>query len=168
LVIFKHIDNDSANAEFSLCGKYRYRLTIKKNEATGDKNLCVVMQNPSVANSEIADRSAQFLEKLIFLEGYQEFKHVRRIIIVNQFAYVQTNDFNGSEEHIGPENDRYLGEAITESDIILIAWGASNRYKVRQRAVNGFLNSNQGKQVFQTKTHPSRGTYVDFIKPYSI
>ena len=73
------------------------------------------MQNPSVANVEIADKSVQFLEKLIFTKGYSEFRNVKKIIIVNQFAFIKTNDFNGSELHIGQKNDVHILEAIRES-----------------------------------------------------
>lgn len=125
------------------------------------------MQNPSVANSEVADRSAQFLEKLIFLKEYPEFKDVNEIIIVNQFAYVQTNDFNGSSNHIGLENDSYIKEAVESSDIVLVAWGASNGYTKRKIAINAIISATKNKILLQTKAHPSRGTFVDFITPYS-
>lgn len=164
---FNHIDNVEAEVTFSDCGNFRYRLAVKKNDAKGNKKVCVIMQNPSVANSEVADRSAQFLEKLIFLKGYSEFEGVNEIAIVNQFAYIQTNDFNGSEKHIGPDNDKYIRESIKSSDIVLIAWGASNGYIERKNAINEIISSFNDKVLFQTKSHPSRGTYVDFIEPYS-
>jgi hypothetical protein len=164
---FNHIENVSAEAKFSECGQYRYCLRVKKNDASGNKKVCVIMQNPSVANSEVADRSAQFLEKLIFLKEYPEFKDVNEIIIVNQFAYVQTNDFNGSSNHIGLENDSYIKEAVESSDIVLVAWGASNGYTERKIAINAIISATKNKILLQTKAHPSRGTYVDFITPYS-
>ena len=164
---FNHIENVTAKATFSDCRKYRYCLRVKKNDAIGNKRVCVIMQNPSVANSDVADRSAQFLEKLIFLKGYSEFENVSEIIIVNQFAYVQTNDFNGSSSHIGPENDSYIQQAVESSDIILVAWGASNGYDERKIAINTIISKAQNKILLQTKAHPSRGTYVDFVTPYS-
>ena len=164
---FNHIQNVTAEAEFSKCGKYRYCLHVKKNDASGNKKVCVIMQNPSVANSEMADRSVQFLEKLIFLKEYLEFKGVNEIVIVNQFAYVQTNDFNGSSNHVGPENDSYIKEAVESSDIVLVAWGASNGYTERKIAINAIISAAKNKILLQTKAHPSRGTYVDFITPYS-
>jgi len=92
-MVFKHINGVVAEAQFSPCGHYRYRLTIDREDSTGEHVVSVIMQNPSVANSEVADRSDQFLENLIFEKNYEEFKGVKRIIIVNQFALVQTNDF---------------------------------------------------------------------------
>jgi len=126
------------------------------------------MQNPSIANSDIADKSAQFLEKLIFKKDYNEFKEAKKIIIVNQFAYVQTNDFDGSERYIGEENDNHIRQAVNAADIVLIAWGVSNGYEERKQDINSIINEFSNKVLLQTKAHPSRGRYVDFIEPYSI
>ena len=164
---FNHIEGVTAKAEFSSCKKYRYRLVVNDDDSKGNKTVCVIMQNPSVANSEVADKSVQFLEKLIFLKEYPEFMGVSRIIIVNQFAYIQTNGFNGSKHHIGPENDRNIQEAINESEIVLVAWGVSNDYSERKTVINKLILSSAGKSLLQTKAHPSRGTYLDFIQPYS-
>lgn len=168
IMIFRHIPGISAEAVFSECGKFRYKLIIENTVSDGDKTVCAVMQNPSVANSDIADKSAQFLEKLIFKKDYIEFNDVNKIIIINQFAYVQTNDFDGSESHIGTENDTHIRQAVNTSDIVLIAWGTSNRHDGRKRVINSIINEFSSKVLLQTKAHPSRGTYVDFIKPYSI
>lgn len=164
---FNHIKNITAEATFSGCGKYRYCLNIKKNDAIGSKKVCVIMQNPSVAESDVADRSVQFLEKLIFLKGYLEFQDVNEIVIVNQFAYVQTNDFIGSENNIGPANDTFIQEAIKSADIVLVAWGSSNGYIERKKAINAIISMGDNKVLLQTKAHPSRGTYANFIQPYS-
>ena len=65
-MIYKHIPGVQARAEFSNCKKFRYQLTLENTTRTKGDSLCVIMQNPSVANTEIADKSVQFLEKLIF------------------------------------------------------------------------------------------------------
>ena len=168
IMIFRHIEGVSAEAVFSEGGKFRYKLTIENTIGNGDKTVCVVMQNPSVANSDRADKSAQFLEKLIFKKDYDEFKDVKNIIIVNLFAYVQTNDFDGSAEHVGSENDNYIHQAVNASDIVLIAWGASNGYVKRKQVINSIITGFPNKVLLQTKAHPSRGKYVDFIETYSI
>lgn len=166
-MIFKHIDGVVAEAKFSPCRRFRYRLTIDKLESPMESAVCVIMQNPSVANSEVADRSVQFLENLIFMKEYEEFKNVSRIIVVNQFALVQTKDFEGFDEHVGAENDRHIEQALDESDIILIAWGSGNPYQERQEAINSMLLERKEKVLFKTKKHPSRGTYNDFVESYS-
>lgn len=165
---FKHIKGMSVDAVFSNCNNYRYKLTIQKGNSPGSKTVCVIMQNPSVANAKIADKSVQFLEKLIFTKGYGEFKNVRRIVIVNQFAFVKTMNFDGSDIYIGQKNDWHISQAIRESDIVLIAWGKSNCYSDRKETVNNMLKEHSGKALLETKKHPSRGSYTDFVKPYKI
>lgn len=167
-MVFKHINGVVAEAQFSPCGHYRYRLTIDREDSTGEHVVSVIMQNPSVANSEVADRSVQFLENLIFEKNYEEFKGVKRIIIVNQFALVQTNDFEGVKDHIGAENDRHIENALNEADIVLIAWGSGNPYLKRQQAITSMLTQHHGKKLLKTKKHPSRGSYKDFVEPLSI
>lgn len=167
-MIFKHIEGVSVDAVFSNCKKYRYKLTIENDNSSGSETVCVVMQNPSVANTEIADRSVKFLEKLIFTKGYSEFRNVKKIIIVNQFTFIQTNDFKGLESDIGEKNDEHILEAIRESDIVLIAWGRDNSHSERKKAINNMLAEHSGKTLLETNKHPSRGTYTNFVKAYSI
>lgn len=169
-MIYRHIENVEAHATFSDCKKYRYRLDISLNDPidSDTKIVCVIMQNPSVANSEIADKSVQFLEKLIFKKGIPHFSGVRKLIVVNQFAFVQTNDFSGQDEHIGPENNSHISRAISESDIILVAWGSSNAYEARKAEINAMLKAQSGKSLLQGKSHPSRASYVDYVSAYSI
>ena len=165
---FKHIKGTSVDAVFSNCNNYRYKLTIQRDNSSGSKTVCVIMQNPSVANAKIADKSVQFLEKLIFTKGYTEFKNVRKIVIVNQFAFVKTTNFDGSDLHIGQKNDKHISKTIRESDIVLIAWGKNNDYSDRKETVNNMLRRHSGKTLLETKRHPSRGSYTDFVKPYGI
>ena len=128
------------------------------------------MQNPSYANKDIADKSVNFLEKLIFEKGYDEFSKIYKIIIINQFAYIQRNDFNGSIEQIGEKNNKVIENCINEADIILIAWGKNNVFKDRIDFVNEILlkKQNRNKKFYITKKHPSRGFYEDFIEEYNV
>lgn len=169
-MIYRHIEQVSANVLFSNCKNYRYRLDISLNEQSDSdtKIVCAVMQNPSVANSEIADKSVQFLEKLIFTKGNSNFTGVKKLIVVNQFAFVQTNDFSGQDEHIGPDNDSQIRQAISESDIILVAWGSGNRYGARKEVVNAMLKQTNGKTLLLGKSHPSRASYEKYVSTYNI
>jgi len=126
------------------------------------------MQNPSYAGEEEADKSVQFLEKNIFGLNLPEFQDVGRLIIVNQFARVQTNGFVGDPIEIGERNDLAITNDITESDIVLVAWGSSNRFEERKKFVLEHLRSQKSKRLYQTKMHPSRGRYRGFILPLEI
>ncbi len=166
-MIYKHIPYVFVQAKFSDCKKFRYQLTIENTAKTNGSSLCIVMQNPSVATAKFADKSVQFLEKIIFEKEVELFRNVKTIIVVNQFAYVQTNGFIGSTNKIGKENDNFIRQAIQDSDIVIVAWGKTNPFLKRQEDILRIIYSFEGKKVLMTKKHPSRGTYQDFIMPFS-
>ena len=168
---YNHIEDvEVTNAKFSNDKKFRYKLEIQLKDKSDGEALCVIMQNPSYADKNIADKSVNFLEKLIFKKGYEEFSKIHKIIIVNQFAYIQTNDFSGSDEEIGKENDKIIEDCITEADVVLIAWGKSNSFKNRIDFVNSILRQeqNHNKKYYITKKHPSRGFYDNFVEEYNV
>lgn len=167
---YEHIDGVEAVAQFSTKGEspYRNRLEITlKNIAITGKTVCAVMQNPSYAGEDVADKSVQFLEKVVFKKGLPEFDGVRRLIVVNQFAYIQTNDFEGLPYQIGELNDAAIRDALHESDIVVLAWGSSNRFEERKAFVHGILSGMKHKTLLKTKMHPSRGRYEGFIQPFA-
>lgn len=166
-MIHKHIEDVSVTALFASDGgiRYRYRLEIARRNATG-KTVCVVMQNPSYASEEVADKSVQFMEKVVFEKGLAELHSVSRVIVVNQFARIQTNRFRGLPEEIGSQNDAAIREALDESDIVIIGWGSSNRFEERKAYVLGLLQDMPHKMVLKTRMQPSRGRYEGFIQPF--
>ena len=166
-MIYRHIPGVKVKALFSDCKKFRYKLTIEDTSKRNGDSVCVIMQNPSIANTEIADKSVQFLEKLIFEKEVALFRNVKTIIIVNQFARIQTKYFEGKAGDIGPDNDIHIRRAIDQSDIILIAWGKTNPFLKRQQDIIGIISSYKDKKVLMTKKHPSRGTYQKFIEPFT-
>lgn len=125
---YEHIDGVDVTVEISLEGESRCRnrleITLKDAELNG-KTVCAVMQNPSYAGEDVSDKSVQFLEKVVLKKGLSEFDGVRCLIVVNQFAYIQTNDFEGLPHQIGEINDAAITAALHESDIVVLAWGAS-------------------------------------------
>ena len=168
-MIFKHIDSVKVNAQFSSEGELRYRnrleITLKDAASTG-KTVCAVMQNPSYAGEDLADKSVQFLEKVIFKKSLPEFDGVSRLIVVNQFACIQTNNFEGLPHQIGEHNDAAIRTALNECDIVVLAWGSSNRFEERKAFVLTHLSEMKHKTLLRTKMHPSRGRYDGFIQPY--
>ena len=88
---YRHLEGLEIDSTFSECGQFRYGLSIADPDKSNSKTLCVIMQNPSVADEHMADKSVQFLEKLVFKSGYKAFHKVGKMIIVNQFAFVQKN-----------------------------------------------------------------------------
>ncbi len=162
---YKHLPNLSVEAHFSPCGRYRYLLEIDAQTFETGKTLLVIMQNPSDASEVQADKSVQFLEKLVFLSTNGYFKEVNKMFIVNQYAFIQKSGFEGSAKKVGPENDGFIRIAVEESDLILIAWGKNNPYMDRQRVLMQLFSKYKDKLILKTKKHPSRGFYTDFIVP---
>jgi hypothetical protein len=169
-MIYEHIDGVSVAAQFAWEGelRYRYRLEIViKDAAPTGKTACVVMQNPSYANADVADKPVQFMENLVFKKGLPEFVWVNRLIVVNQFARIQTNDFQGLPFEIGALNDAAIKDALHESDIVILGWGSSNRFEERKAFVLGLLGEMKQKTLLKTRMHPSRGRYDGFVQPYA-
>lgn len=168
---YEHIDRVFVSAHFEYEGDapYRYRLEIRlTNTKIAGRTVCVVMQNPSYAGVDVADKSVQFMEKIVFEKGLPEFEGVSGLIVVNQFAKVQTTNFQGLPHEIGALNDAAIETAFTESDIVILAWGSANPFSDRKEFVLGLLRKMKNKLVLKTRSHPSRGRYEGFIQPYSL
>lgn len=163
-MVFKHIDDVTVEAKFSKDKKFRYQLVITKNGVKEGKTVCVIMQNPSDANEEIADRSVKFLERLVFEKDIKLFTKTKKLIVVNQFGFIQKKDFVGIDEKIGNENDEYVMEAIKQTDIVVIAWGVTNDYYKRQEDIMKMILRLKKNAIYRTKKHPSRGTYLNYLE----
>ena len=155
---YLHRPNLAVKAEFTKerPPKFRYRLEVTKRDASNIQNtVCAIMQNPSYAGVDIADKSVQVLERVVFEKDIEAFSNVERLIVVNQFAYIQTKDFIGTDDQIGIKNNDAIADAINESNIVLIAWGKDNKFKQRQKHILSIIDSTQGKTLLQTSRHPS-------------
>lgn len=146
---------------------FRYRLVATKvGCSAAPKTVCAIMQNPSYACVEFADKSVQVLERVLFEKGLEEFRGVGRLIVVNQFAFIQTNGFIGAREQVGIRNDAAIVQALEQSEIVLIAWGKDNGFVERQNEVLEMIRCHKGKRLLQTSRHPSRVIYDGFIQKY--
>jgi hypothetical protein len=108
-------DNNSG-AEFSNCGKYRYKLwRIWDNELP--KAMCIGL-NPSKANATKADPTITNLIKMLKRLGYGGF------YMMNLFAWISPNpeDLLTCVDPIG-ENEGKLKEAETICDDVIVCWG---------------------------------------------
>lgn len=148
---------------------FRYRLEALKDGASRDpRTVCAIMQNPSYASVDIADKSVQVLERVVFEKGLVEFNGIERLIIVNQFAFIQTQDFIGTDDKIGERNDEAIERAVNDSEIILIAWGKGNDFIQRQDQILEIVRAKKEKTIFKTSRHPSRVIYEGFIQSFHI
>ena len=167
-MLYKHLAGFRISTLFSEDCLFRYRLIVENPEKPHGKTLCVVMQNPSDADEYKADKSVQFLENLVFRKNNEIFRDIGRMIIVNQFAFVQKHGFEGRAEHIGENNNEIISASIKASDIVLLAWGKINPYQHRKEFILEILASLKSKLVLETKKHPSRGFYKDFVRVFEM
>lgn len=169
--IYRHIEGLKIDCEFDDTKEsllLRYKLTATLNAKSDGKTVCVIMQNPSYANEDISDKSVNFLEQLIFQKDIDYFKDVYKIVIVNQFAEVKTEDFIPNDNSIGKRNNSIIEQEIKNSEIIIIAWGSSNKFNNRKEFVHNILNSITSKIILTTKKHPSLGSLnKEFLSDYS-
>lgn len=167
---YLHRPNLTIKADFSSESTpvFRYRLEATKEGASNKpRTVCAIMQNPSYASVEVADKSVQVLERVVFEKALKEFDGIERLIIVNQFAFIQTKGFIGADDQVGIKNDTAIAKAVNESEIILIAWGKDNGFKDRQDRILELVRANKKEKILlQTSRHPSRVIYDGFIKKY--
>ncbi len=166
---FNHIPGVIVTADFAVENgqRYRYRLDVSLvNPPSVGATACVIMMNPSYACVEHADKSVQFMERVVFLKELPEFAEVGRLIVVNQFAKIQTKDFQGRPQDIGSRNDAAIRTAFAESDVIIVAWGCANPFCERMAFVQELLANMPEKRLYRTSKHPSRGKYEGFIQPW--
>ena len=166
---FKHRPGLQIEAEFSDENPpaFRYRLSATKIGAGHNpRSVCAIMQNPSYACVEFADKSVQVLERVVFEKQYPEFEGIERLIIVNQFAFIQTNAFAGRSNQVGKKNDISIENALNEAQIILIAWGKDNGFGERKQVIEKMIGEQKNKVLLQTSKHPSRVIYEGFIEKY--
>ncbi len=102
---------------------------------------------------------------MVFLKGFRQFKGVRRLTVVNQFAQLQMTRFECCEREIGRHNSKVIRWAIEESDIVIIRWGSSIRFEDRKTYVLNLLERVRTKTLLQTPMHTSRGRYQAVILP---
>ncbi len=166
--MYAHLEDLRVTAHFSNNDQFRYRLSVEDPGCSAGKTVCIIMQNPSDANEEIADKSVQFLERLIFDSRHRVFGPVRKIHIVNLFALVKKKDFKAADACIGPENDKVIAQCVEDSEIVLLAWGKNKDNNKRIETILNLLATAENKELFASKKHPSRGYYQDFIVPYTV
>lgn len=109
------------DAEFSECGRYRYRLERSWGSHAGPA-VVFAMLNPSKAGAEVTDptvtRCVGFTRRL----GYD------RLIVVNRAALVATDPDDlrkvAVSEACGPLNAEAVARACSEAAVVIAAWGA--------------------------------------------
>ncbi|GHO96088.1 hypothetical protein KSF_061360 [Reticulibacter mediterranei] len=114
---------------------YRYRLW--RTWDTDRPSLVWILLNPSMADEHTDDPTLRRLLRFSQTFGYGG------LVLVNLFAW-QTPDprlLSTVPDPVGPKNDHFIQEAVTQTEQIVIAWGNGGRYLHREQAVLALLSS---------------------------
>jgi hypothetical protein len=106
-----------ASAVFSVCDRYRYRLT--RTWAHGP-TVTFVMLNPSTADELVADPTVRRCVGFATREG------AGRLVVVNLFALRSTDpaQLARADDPTGPGNDEHIQSAARDASLVIAAWGA--------------------------------------------
>ena len=109
----------AGTANFSRCGRYRYQLTRKLNNARQADSVTFVMLNPAKATAE---RNDQTIGKCI---GFAERWGASELKVVNLYAYCTSyqSELYAAEDPVGPLNSMWLRRAMNTSKKVVCAWG---------------------------------------------
>jgi hypothetical protein len=111
----------------------RYRYLLKHSCSPLFKpNICTwIGANPSIAWENGLDPTLRRIRGFSLAWGYNGF------IIANVFAFVSTDPegLHDVEDPVGPENDRFILQAIRETGVVIAAWGEIGRYQNRCEVV---------------------------------
>lgn len=109
---------------------FRYRLWFEVNPE-GKGRIMFICLNPSRATITTADQTVDVsIRRIVKRYGY------RMVEVTNIFGYRSPYpaELMKAPDPVGPENDRYLLEALKEADALVIAWGRYLNQRVRKRA----------------------------------
>lgn len=100
-----------------ITGNYRYLLWREWNSSS--KTVSFIMLNPSRADAEINDPTITRCINFAKSWGYG------RLEVVNLFAYrtPKPSLLKQVTEPIGRDNDHFIIESVSRSDLVILAWG---------------------------------------------
>lgn len=121
-----------SQVRFSSDRRYRYYLERRWDPAPV---CCFVMLNPSTADELQDDPTVRRCLGFARAWGHGA------LAVVNLFALVSTNPLvlQHEPDPIGPENDRWILRAVTQSSRVVLAWGANGALLGRGAQVRELL-----------------------------
>lgn len=126
------------SAIISECGKYRYVLRRTTGSVMSHiKPVLFIMLNPSTADASQDDPT---IRKCV---GFAKQWGMTHVNVVNLFAYRSTDPdvLLETDDPVGPENDKYIQEELSKSELVVCAWGSHKSAKLRSGFVKRVLLS---------------------------
>lgn len=120
-------------AEFSADKRYRY--TLSREFQGGSGAVAWIMLNPSTATATEDDPT---IRRCI---GFSRAWGYRQLYILNLFAFRATDpkELLKTESPIGPYNDEWIRNILSQADMIVCAWGAKAAEVDKGRAADVVL-----------------------------
>jgi hypothetical protein len=116
---------------FSSDRRYRYLLRHTWQPPSAPKFCTWIGLNPSVADEAQLDPTLRRIRAFSAASGYNGF------IMTNLFGLVSTDpdQLYTADDPVGPENDRYILQAVTETRKVVVAWGILGGHQKRCQTV---------------------------------
>lgn len=155
---FSQVNIKAIKTDFSKDNKHRFSLKIPFSNRSGSETLCIIGQNPSYANSQHADKTLHYLEKLI----YQKRPNCSCIIMINLFSRIDTKKA-ATSNLLTIEGTRKFKQIVNSNNEFLIVYGKlrnikAYKFKKRAQQVRKMLvNKNVLKIDIGTKYAPHPG-----------
>jgi len=152
-----------SKAVYSDCARYRY--SLQRVWARGERRLLIVMLNPSKATEEVNDPTIERCERRTRALGYGAMG------IVNLFGWRATHprDLKRANDPVGPDNAAVLATSAKWADEILCAWGVHGDLMDQGRAMAAHLKRARKPLLALGTTmagHPRHPLYVSYaVKP---
>ena len=153
-----------SEAEYSICGLYRFRLTRTWDRS--GRHALFIMLNPSTATEIKNDPSVERCERRARALEFGSFT------VCNLFAYRSTNPKKLKEvgDPNGIGNDEAIESSSDSADIIVCAWGNHGAHLNRGKFVESMLRDN-GCDLHHlgitAQGFPKHPLYVSYsVKPF--
>lgn len=159
-------------AEFSDCGRYRFRLWRRWDDRGVGRAVCWIMLNPSKAGAHPDDNDTT-VSKCI---GFARRWNYQAIHVVNLYQLIETDSrqlFSGRVDASGAEWFERIEWAVKLSLLVVCAWGSQGPVVdgrasevVHRLTARGHALHCLGRTKGGAPRHPSRLGYDAELKPY--
>jgi hypothetical protein len=127
-------DVSGGSAVFSKCMRYRY--VLRRVWDRSKQSVLFIGLNPSTADATNDDPTIRRCIRFASDWGFGS------VTVANLFAYraTQPQKLRRARDPIGPENDRWLQDLQSESDLVVAAWGVHGALRERNLEVLGKIS----------------------------